>query len=37
MDTPCAKEQKNNNAINSDHKKRRSFVALLFGSGYGWR
>ena len=26
-----------NKAINSDPKKRRSFVALLFGSGYGRR
>jgi hypothetical protein len=26
-----------NNAINSDAKKRRSYVALLFGSGYGCR
>lgn len=26
-----------NKAINSDPKKRRSFVALLFWSGYGWR
>ena len=26
-----------NNAINSDHKKRRSLLTLLFVSGYGWR
>ena len=26
-----------NKAINSDPKKRRSFLAMLFGAGYGWR
>jgi hypothetical protein len=26
-----------NNAMNSDLEKRRSFVALLFGAGYGYR
>ncbi len=26
-----------NNAINTDGKKRRSFVAMLFASGYGER